>query len=101
MMIRFRRIANLGTASLVLLLAPTLALLPACRSSARAKEHVERGNDYFTQKQFSSAESEYRQASQIDPDFAHAYYRLGLLQVQLKHPTAAMQSFARAVDLDP
>jgi len=100
-MIRFRSISNLGVASFILPVAAMLAGLPACRSSARAKEHVDKGNDYFAQKQFSSAESEYRQASRIDPDFAHAYYRLGLLQVQLKHPTAAIQSFARAVDLDP
>jgi tetratricopeptide (TPR) repeat protein len=47
------------------------------------------------------AESEYRQAIQISPDFSDAYYRLGLLQTELDHPTAASQSLARAVELDP
>ena len=86
---------------LMFFLAATLALLPACRSSARAREHVDKGNQYFTQKQFSSAESEYRQAIQINPDFAEAYYRLGLLQAQQEYPAAASQSLSRAVDLDP
>src|ERR1017187_5402028 len=85
----------------VLLLATALGLLPACRSSARAREHVEKGNQYFAQKQFTSAENEYRQAIQIDPDYADADYRLGILQIQQEYPTAARQSLARAVDLAP
>jgi tetratricopeptide (TPR) repeat protein len=103
-MIRFRR--SLGFFSNparvgLLLLAALLAILPACRSSARAKGHVEKGNQYLAQKQLSSAENEYRQAIQINPDFADAYYRLGILQIQQEYPTAASQSFTRAIDLDP
>ena len=102
-MIRSRwSVSSLGPdAGFVLLLATLLAVLPACRSSARARAQVEKGNQYFAQKQFAAAESEYRQAIQINPDFADAYYRLGLLQIQQEHPTAASQSVARAVDLDP
>jgi tetratricopeptide (TPR) repeat protein len=102
-MIRSRwNVSSLGNhTSLVLLLAATLALLPACRNSARAREHVEKGNQYFAQKQFSPAENEYQQAIQIEPDLAEAYYRLGLLQIQQEHPTAARRSLAHAVDLDP
>jgi len=96
-----RRISFLGNFLLLLLLAAVLGLLPACRSTARAREHVERGNQYLAQTQFSSAESEYQQAIQINPDFADAYYRLGLLQIQQEYPTAARQSLAHAVDLDP
>jgi tetratricopeptide (TPR) repeat protein len=85
---------------LLLVLAAMLTILSACRNSARAREHVEKGNQCFAQKQLSSAENEYRQAIQIDPDFADAYYRLGLLQIQ-EYPTASAQSLARAIDLDP
>ena len=85
----------------VLLLAAVLGLLPACRSSARAREHVEKGNQYFAQNQFTPAENEYRQAIQLNPDFADAYYRLGILQIQQEYPTAARQSLARAVELAP
>jgi tetratricopeptide (TPR) repeat protein len=84
----------------VFVLAAMLAVLPACRSTARARGHVEKGNQYFAQKNFSSAENEYRQAIQIDPHFSDAFYRLGLLQIQQEYPTAARQSVARAVDLD-
>ena len=88
----------LNSAGLALLLM--LALLPACRSRVRAKEHVEKGNQYFAQKQYSSAQDEYRQAIQINPDYADAYYRQGLLQIQQEYPAAARQSLTRAVDLD-
>jgi tetratricopeptide (TPR) repeat protein len=86
---------------LLVLLAATLAVLPACHSSARAREHVDKGNQFFEQKQFSSAENEYRQAIQINPDFADAYYRLGLLQIRQEYPAAAAKSLAHAIDLDP
>jgi tetratricopeptide (TPR) repeat protein len=103
-MIRFRwSLSSHGNHSrlVLFLLAAMLAVLPACRSSVRAREHVEKGNQYFAQKQFSAAETEYRQAIQINPDFADAYYRLGIVQIQQEYPTAASQSFARAIDLNP
>ncbi len=102
-MIRSRpSVSSLGYhAGIVILLAALLAILPACRSSARAQAQVEKGNQYFAQKQFAAAEDQYRQAIQINPDFADAYYRLGLLQIQQEHPTAASQSLAHAVDLAP
>ncbi len=77
-----------------------LAVLSACHSSARAKEHVQQGNEFFQQKRFAEAGDEYKQAIQIDPDLGEAYYRLGILQEQQEHPSAALKSFARAVELD-
>ena len=70
-MTRFRGY-NLGDYLVVLALPAILGLLPACRSTARAREHVEKGNQYFAQKQFTLANNEYRQAIQIYPDFADA-----------------------------
>src|SRR5260370_33052661 len=82
------------------LLLGMLAVLLSCRSTARAKQHVAQGNRYLEQRQFAEAENEYQRATQIDPDFAEAYYRLGLLQIEEQHPTAAFKSRSRAVDLD-
>jgi tetratricopeptide (TPR) repeat protein len=96
-----RATALVHAMSLLALLVAVLATLPACRSSTRAKEHVEKGNHHFEQKQFADAESEYQRAIQIDPDLADAHYRLGLLESQKEHPTAATRSLSRAVELDP
>jgi len=85
----------------VLVAAVLLTSLPACRSSARAKEHVEKGNQFLEQSQLAEAAREYREAIQIDSDLADAHFRLGLLELREEHPTAATQSFSRAVDLDP
>jgi len=95
------RVSSLGKFIVLLSLAAMLGFLPACRSTARAREHVERGNQYLAQKNLPSAENEYRQAIRINPDFAEAYYRLGVLQIQQEYPTAARESLAQAVDLDP
>src|ERR1700691_6263091 len=96
-----RWIVWLGKTSAVAALTVGLAMVVACRSTARAKAHVEQGDRHSAQKQFALAEREYRQAIEISPDFADAYYRLGLLQIQLEHPTAARQSLSRALELDP
>lgn len=98
---RWRIYFSGSRASVALLLGSTLALFPACRNTSRAKQHVTQGNEYFSRKQFAAAESEYRQAIEIDHDSADAYYRLGLLQSRHEHPTAASESFSRSIDLDP
>ena len=85
---------------ILLYLLSAIAVLPACRNTARAKEHVAQGNRYFEQKRSAEAENEYQQAIQINPDFAEAHYRLGLLQIEEEHPSAAIKSLSRAVDLD-
>ncbi len=86
---------------LLSLVVATLAMLPACYRSPRAKEHVEKGNRYAAKNQFAEAESEYRQAIAIDPKLGDAYFHLGLLDLQQDSPTAAAKAFSRAVDLDP
>jgi len=96
----FARRRTAGSPLLVLLLA-LVAALPACRSSTRAKEHVEKGNQALAQNRATDAENEYQQAIQIDPDLADAHYRLGVLQLLQEHPTAATKSLTRAVELDP
>lgn len=95
------RDSPVGNSLVILFLAAAVGLLPACRGTARAKAHVEKGNQYFAQSQLSPAEDEYRQALQSDADFADAHYHLGILQTQQDHPTAAIQSLSRAVELDP
>src|ERR1700739_4257111 len=100
-MMQFRAGLDMPRMVALLFLATGLTLLSACRNSARAREHVEKGNEYLAQQQLSSAEKEDQQAIEINPNSADAYYRLGLLQIQQEYPTVAVQSFSRAVDLDP
>lgn len=91
----------LASKAVLFLAAAILIVSTACRGSARARSHVEKGNRYFAQKHFSQADDEYRQAIDIDPDLGDAYYRRGILQTQRQHPTAATQALTKAVELDP
>jgi tetratricopeptide (TPR) repeat protein len=91
-----------GAAGRLTLLATVLLVtFTACRSFSRAKEHVGKGDHYLERKQLVEAETEYKKAIEIDPDLAVAHYRLGLLEIQQDHPTAASASLSRAVELDP
>ena len=85
---------------LILLLLAAVIHFPACRSSARARQHVERGNQFANQNQVDEARKEFRQAIEIDPDFADAHYRLGILEAP-QHPTTATNELSRTVVLDP
>src|ERR1700720_3167456 len=96
-----RTVPGLTDAKGLLFLLTALLILSSCRASSRAKEHLELGNRYVERNQIAEAEGEYQQAIRIDADFADAYYRLGLLELQQEHPTAATKSLFRAVELDP
>jgi tetratricopeptide (TPR) repeat protein len=98
---KLARITGLLPLVITMLVLGILAPLPGCYHSARAKEHVEKGNGDAAKNQLAEAESEYRQAITIDPKLGDAYYGLGLVELQQDNPTAAAKSFARAVELDP
>ncbi len=68
-----RRAFALGntTSLLALLLAALLVIFPACRSSARAKAHLENGNRYLDLRQFVQAKSEYRRAIEMIASIEH------------------------------
>jgi len=94
--------ASLPLPTAVLLLAAAmLALLPSCRHSRQAKEHVAQGDAFAANHRLTEAENEYKQAIAIDPKLAEAHFRLGLLDLQQDKPTAAAKALARAVELDP
>lgn len=50
---------------------------------------------------YSDAELLYRKSIAKDPKFAEGYYRLGLLEYQLRHGAEALDNLQRAVDFDP
>src|ERR1700722_12820467 len=89
------RIAGFLRLVTAMLVFATLAPLPACYRSARAKEHVEKGNGYAGKNQLAEAESEYRQAIAIDPKLGDAYDRLGLAELRQDRPKAADKFFSR------
>jgi tetratricopeptide (TPR) repeat protein len=63
--------------------------------------YVERGNRLAAAGKYAAAEIEYRHSIQDAPNFAEGYYRLGLLEYQLRHGDQALNALEQAVSRDP
>jgi tetratricopeptide (TPR) repeat protein len=61
---------------------------------------VASGNKYFQSGKFKEASILYRRALQLDPKYGEAYYRLGLVDLELQQYDEALNSLRRACDLD-
>jgi tetratricopeptide (TPR) repeat protein len=84
----------------------TLLLLVGATSCSRDPEvvkrkYVENGNRYFERGKYKEASIMYRSALKKDLRYGEAYYRLGLVQLKLNQPMAAVASLRRAVELQP
>lgn len=109
-----RRCAQLIAATTATV-ALSLLLVSCAGNPQKAKlEYLQKGDGYMTQKQYSSAAIEYRNALKLDPHYSDAYYHLGkaylaLFQDDSLHkPGAAQQdlqgaykAFSSAVSSDP
>ncbi|HSB15346.1 MAG TPA: tetratricopeptide repeat protein [Bryobacteraceae bacterium] len=83
-----------------------LLLLVGATSCSRDPEvvkrkYVENGNRYFDRGKYKEASIMYRSALKKDLRYGEAYYRLGLVQLKLNQPMAAVASLRRAVELQP
>lgn len=63
--------------------------------------YLERGNRLAAAGKYSAAEIEYRHSVQNAPNFAEGYYRLGVLEYQLRHGDQALHDLQQAVSRDP
>jgi len=77
-------------------------LLVACGGpEAKKAKFLERGKEYYAKKDFVKAGLEFKNAIQIDPKFAEAYYRLGLSQLSRGDIRGTYGSLSKATELDP
>lgn len=91
-----RSLAMVVTAFLLLALA-------ACKGDPNVKKqnYLESGNRYFENKQYLEAIIEYRNAIQLDPQFAEAHYKLGKSYLSTANYLGALQELQQAVSLQP
>ena len=72
-----------------------------CSSDEEKKlAHVEKGNAYFEKGEYKSAELEFKNAVQIDPEYVAAHVKLGETYLKLGNSQAAFRTYARVVQLD-
>lgn len=76
-------------------------VLAACSSPEEKKaKFYEKGRQLFEQGDLVKARLEFKNAIQIDPKYARAYYMLGRVELEDKDPQRAFGLFSKAVELD-
>jgi tetratricopeptide (TPR) repeat protein len=90
------RVLVLGTMVLV------LGAAAGCGGAhARKAAHMEKGRKYLAAQSYEKARIEFRNALQIDPKDAGAYYQTGVAEEKLDHLPQAAQAYQGAIDLAP
>ena len=64
-------------------------------------EHFQQGKTYFDQKRFAAAIVEWKNAIQLDPQFAQAHYYLGQAYIEGDQFARALEPLERSVGLNP
>ncbi len=65
------------------------------------RKYLQNGNRYFEKGKYKEAYIMYRNALKKDPRYSEAYYRVGLTELRLQQPIAALRDMRRAADTDP
>jgi tetratricopeptide (TPR) repeat protein len=65
------------------------------------KKYLQNGNRYFEKGKYKEAYIMYRNALKKDARYSEAYYRVGLTELRLGEPLAALRDMRRAADTDP
>ena len=59
------------------------------------------GSIYFRQKNYKQAEAAYKNALEIDPDFANSHYGLARAYLQQNKQAGALEELQRVIELAP
>lgn len=79
-----------------------VTLLIACGGAEERKmKYLEKGKNYFSEKNYEKAEIEFKNVMQIDPKMAEAYYYMGQIQEKKENISKAVGLYNKAIDLDP
>lgn len=84
-------------------LAVSLAiLLTACGGAEERKaKYMEKGKEYFAEKNYEKAKIEFKNVMQIDPKFAEAFYYMGQVEEQSRDLQKAVGNYQQSLQLNP
>lgn len=71
------------------------------QTTARARRFIAVGDRRFHTQEFATAYQRYKQAAEIAPDLADAWFRQGIVQIAVGRYPAARRSIRRGLALDP
>ena len=93
---------NRKTIACLLILFITISAVAGCASKEdKRTKFIERGKDYFEQKDYGKATLEFKNALQIDPHYGEIYYWLAECEMTKKNLRQAFGYLKKAVELDP
>ena len=76
---------------LCLILCITIIFCSGCTSDEDKKiKHFNKGKAYFENKEYKSARLEFKNAIQIDPEFADAHHLLGKTNLEIGKPAGCV-----------
>jgi tetratricopeptide (TPR) repeat protein len=80
---------------------PATAPAAEADKAALAQQHLVKGRELKSARQFTEAKAELTQAIQADPKLAEAHYVLGWVLVELKDAKGAKAAFRKVIELVP
>ncbi|MBN1047037.1 tetratricopeptide repeat protein [Clostridium botulinum] len=66
----------------------------------KAKEYKNKGNEFFSKKDYDNAIEYYNRAISLDSSYLHAYYNKGLAYANKKDYDNAIKLFSKAIEID-
>ena len=91
-----------GWAGVVLLVSLFLFFSGGCgKKTDQAKEHFELGVKYFEKQKAKEALQEFKQAIQLDPEYADAHFQLGALFHTLRAYDSATAEYKEVLRINP
>jgi len=63
--------------------------------------YYEEGNNYFTQEKYFKAIEKYRKTTDLDPNFAEAWYNIAYVHALQNKKKEALENLKSAIELDP
>lgn len=98
----FGKAHSLGWAVTILVVSILLLVTSACRKKMeQAKNHFDQGVQYETQEKVEEAIREFKQAIQLEPDYADAYFHLGGLYQIIKAYSSALEEYEKVLRIQP
>ena len=84
---------------LAIIIGVSILMLSATSAFAQmtAKDHFNRGNDYYEQGDYEKALASYKEAIRIKPDDVDAHGKLGLAYANLNRYDEALVSFKESI----
>jgi tetratricopeptide (TPR) repeat protein len=97
-----KKIGLTGLTVTLLIVSLLLFFTVACGKKAeQAKKHFDQAVQYEEQKMPEEALKEYKQAIQLNPQYADAHYRLGALYHTLNAYSSAVDEYQKVLEIDP